>query len=595
MCGIVGFTGPTDTKLIRKMNDVQVHRGPDSEGFAEFPHEGVSLAARRLQIIDIERGEQPMVSARGRSTIVFNGEVFNSPDLRKQLLSLGVPFNSGHSDTEVVVNIYDENGPAGVTQLNGMFAFVVFDHEKRRLFGARDRFGIKPLYYSTAGGRFAFASELKSLLTLPWIHKELDPQAVFHYLSFQSVPAPLSIFQGIHKLEPGQSFIYDTQSHRLDTSYYWVPSIAQLDNAPVVDPSVTLRVALDRAVSRWSTSDVGVVSSLSGGIDSALVTALHAVSTAKTDTFTLGFSGNQDFDERRYARLVATKYANEHHEIEIGPGDVLNELDQMVWHLDEPYGGGLPSWFIFKSMGAKSKVALTGVGGDELFGNYGKWVAFESWRARVKLATGRLRMSRNRWPIGSRYHPLIFGDSGKRQALQPGILSGVEQASEEMIEALWDPTHNPRNAITLVDLRQQLPNEFLAMVDRFSMAHSVEARTPFLDNEFVDMVLTLPSHQRSAEGDHKATLKRAALELIPDAVLTQPKRGFVLPLGAWVRNEFRHLAETHLAPKVLEQQGIFRSTLWDSLIMPTLHSDASDPSRLWTLLMFQLWHKRFLD
>lgn len=595
MCGIVGFTGGVEIELLNRMNQVQTHRGPDSQGIALDPREGVALAARRLRIIDFAHGEQPLNSVSAASTIVFNGEIFNASELRHELREAGIEFRSAHSDTEVVVNMYEHYGPSFVTRLNGMFGFVIYDHAQRLLFGARDRFGIKPLYYSTSEKRFSFASELKALITLPWIDRELDAHSLFQYLSFQAVPAPQSIFRGVRKLNPAETFTYNVRTRECRTAIYWTPDFVPNQNVDSSDAPSRIRTTLEQAVVRWSTSDVRVVSSLSGGIDSALVTAFHAANVSKPATFTLGFTGSSELDERKYASLVASRYSAEHNEIEIGPAEVLADLEDMIWHLDEPYAGGLPSWFIFKEIGKTSKVALTGVGGDELFGNYGKWVAFESLRSRLKSAALRLIGRGRRWPIGSRYHPMIFTDASKRQLFAEDFWHKDIEASERIIESLWPAGLNARDAVTCIDLRQQLPNEFLHMLDRFSMAHSVEARTPFLDHAFVDEVLRLPASIRSADKDHKAVLRASADGLIPDEVLAQPKRGFVIPLAQWLRSDFRHLVEHYLAPRRLRRQGIFAPQVWDAIALPALIPPGLDPQGVWTLLMFQLWHERFID
>ena len=345
------------------------------------PSTGVHLAMRRLSIIDLSGGHQPMSNEDQNVWIVFNGEIYNHAQLRAQLTAAGHRFRSDHSDTEVLVHLYEEEGEGMVERLNGMFAFVIYDKRKKRLFGARDRAGIKPLYYHRAPGFFAFASELKALLVTPSVSKQLDLQSVSDYLSFQCVPAPRSILKDVQKLPPAHLFSYALDTREFSSRRYWQPPCAGTRPAAATEETCLLvREQFTRAVLRWAMSDVPIACALSGGIDSSsIVGVLSQEGIRDLHTFTLGFGSAEGaaLDERALARATARRWKTIHHEITIRPRDLLNDLDHMIWHLDEPYGGGLPSWYVFKGMKGIVKVGVTGTGGDELFGNYGKWLRYE--------------------------------------------------------------------------------------------------------------------------------------------------------------------------------------------------------------------------
>jgi asparagine synthase (glutamine-hydrolysing) len=602
MCGIVGLARAGNGELLRAMNSSQVHRGPDDEGYYFDDRDEVALAMRRLSIIDVAGGHQPMASADGRLCIVFNGEIFNAAALRKELEGEGCRFLTDHSDTEVLVHLYARHGEAMLERLNGMFAFVIHNREGRRLFGARDHFGIKPFYYAHANNRFAFASELKSLRPVPWLGWGLDPQALSHYLSFQCVPSPRTIYRSVAKLPAAHAFTLDLESMALRTFRYWWPPAGESAAAavPAAELPALVRRELDGAVDRWMASDVPVACSLSGGIDSTAILGLMAGRAGEPiRTYSLGFDDAGDLDERPLARLAAERWGTEHHEIVIDSDHLLDDLDAMIWSLDEPYAGGLPSWFVFKGMAGKVKVCMTGTGGDELFGNYGKWRMYESWRQAARPCAG-LALRNPRWladfsrhPRGSRYS-MYFRESDKDGFLLTGAWLDRRESSEALVERLWHEA-NPatvRDAVRLIDMQIQLPDEFLHMTDRFSMAHSIEARTPFLDRQFAERMMALPAAQRIGSVRLKQVLVDAVRDLLPPELLSAPKKGFVLPVSGWLRGALRPELERLLGADYLRRQGIFRETVFKRLVRPHLDGQADHGWQLWTLLMFQLWQER---
>lgn len=596
MCGIVGFVGSGHSGAASAMNARQRHRGPDDEGIIHDPKHELSLAMSRLSIIDISDGHQPMEDVFGNFVIVYNGEIFNAPELRAELEAQGYRFRTNHSDTEVILQLYARDGEDCVRLLNGMFAFALYDRLRSKLLLARDAFGIKPLFFWKKENKFAFASEIKSLLALQSISREIDRDSLGYYLALQYTPPSRSIYSDIHKLPAGHSLTLDLIHRKEVLRRYWSPPVAPPIASPPENLTSELRYRLEAAVCSWAISDVPIGISLSGGIDSSAIVGLLASQGYRLKTWTLGFEadniGGVDLDERRLAHQVAERWGTEHHEIVLKPDTLLADLGAMVAQLDEPYAGGLPSWYVFREMSGSVKVALTGSGGDELFGNYGKWRHMQPplvpWAARLSRAIaihGPLQYFQN--PHGALYK-VQFGEKEQRRMMKDGHIAEVP----EMLERLWidSGTPDPRQAIAYVDIQTQLPEEFLMMTDRFSMAWSVEARTPFLDLRLADFVLSLPSKERSPNGSLKGLLISAVRDLLPTDLLLAKKRGFVLPTADWLRGRLRPLLDHFLGREFLQKQGLFRTDLHGHLVRPH-HAGKGGrlTEQLWTLLMFQLW------
>ncbi len=640
MCGIVGIAGPHELKWIHDMNGAIVHRGPDDQGFYSSLDGAVSLAMRRLSILDIEGGHQPMSSRDGSIWIVFNGEIYNAPQLRAQLESQGRRFVTDHSDTEVLLHLYETKGEAMLGDLNGMFAFVIHDQRRNRLFGARDRMGIKPLYYTRNDTRFAFASELKSLLSLPFLSRNMDLQSLHHYMTLLYVPGTQSILKHVFRIPPGHSFTYDLSRCAMTVSRYWEVDGTSFEDHSPEEWSALLRKELRDAVGRWTLSDVPIACSLSGGLDSSAIIGLLAEQgRPQVQTFSLGFEGEdeQEWNELELACQVAKRWGTIHRELILKPNDLLDDLIEMVWHLDEPYGGGLPAWYVFREMSKDVKVGLTGTGGDELFGNYGKFSRYEadpivhaaiSLRRHFKsgvsalanymrpLAAGsqwippswpvlgrdRLLSKLSRLldaPFGSHYYANFdyFSDEQKHQFVLAQHGGRTCQDTAEYLQELFDQssTRDLRTGLAAVDFKTQLAEEFLFMTDRFSMAHSLEARTPFLDHHLVELVFRIPPSIRTKSDDPKYLLKRAVSDLLPPALLTARKRGFTIPLGLWLQGPLRPLAERLLSPDRLDKQGIFRKDFFNRYVQPHLEGKARYDMKVWAALMFQLWHVVFIE
>jgi len=606
MCGIVGFAGrpggADPVELLEKMNASQFHRGPDEGGVFADQASSVYLAMRRLSIQDLGGGSQPMSIADESIWIVYNGEVYNAPELREELEDLGCTFKTKSSDTEVILKLYQQMGQDMLSRLNGMFAFVIFDRRKNQLFFARDRLGIKPFYYAWNENRFSFASELKSLLTLPWIDREIDSQALSDYFTFQCIPSPHSIFKSVKKLPPAHCGMIDLNKKSIDIWRYWsVEFQPELKFASENELVSFVREETERAVKRWLLSDVPVAASLSGGIDSSVVVGLVSKINSDLSTYSLGFEDANELDERDLARTVAKRYGVNHHEIVIKSGDLLKDLNSMIYHLDEPYAGGLPSWFVFKAMAKDVKVGLTGSGGDEIFGNYGKWIPYQYHLRRLKrtarhLFEGHSLKDAMKFPVGFYYHIYFREEEKRKRIFSEEFLKNQLVPSEELIEKLWRdcPSPHPRNKVPFIDTQIQLPEEFLHMTDRFSMAHSLEARTPFLDHEFMEKMYRIPAELRTHSDKLKSLMHRAYADLLPQEILKAKKKGFVLPVEKWLRGRLKPSLEAYLDPSYLRRQGIFKDNLFEEIAKPHIEGKKDEQWRLWTLLNFQFWYEKMV-
>ncbi|MBI2637982.1 asparagine synthase (glutamine-hydrolyzing) [Candidatus Peregrinibacteria bacterium] len=599
MCGIVGIIGPQEESWISEMNACQFHRGPDEGAVFRDPKAQISLASRRLAIIDLAEGHQPMSTRDGRYTIVFNGEIYNAPELRAALQKKGVEFLTDHSDTEVVLQLYAAEKENMLRMLNGMFAFAIYDRAKQTLFCARDHAGIKPFYYFQSSDRFVFASELKSLLQLPFIKRELNHQSFFHYMSLMYVPGEETIFQGIKRLPAGYALTYDFASRRIKIQKWWTPKFSTDPNSSrdVRDWVSRLREEFKKAVLRWTIADVSVGCSLSGGLDSSSIVGLLAKAGQKVKTYSLGFTGGHEdyWNELPRARLVAQKWQTDHHELVMTPESLLDDLIAMVWHLDEPYGGGLPSWSVFQFMSRDVKVGLTGTGGDELFGNYGKWLGLERFGP-FGLFRRKSVVTREIFQKEFFERHYYFPDAEKRAFLHIPNSKTILDTSEMLYS--WFQSTNAsaaRDQTAFTDLSTQLPEEFLMMTDRFSMAHSLEARTPFLDREFMELALSVPADFRTKPHNLKYLLREIVSDLLPRELRHARKKGFVVPLTMWLRGKLRPLAATLLHPDRLKKQGIFRPEFYDAYVLPHLEGRADHTNKVWAALMFQLWHHVFIE
>ena len=596
MCGIAGFAGGGDTGVLRKMTDAIAHRGPDDEGLWQDEKARVCLGFRRLAIIDLAGGHQPMFTADGKLGIVFNGEIYNHAELRAELQARGHIFQTDHSDTEVLLHGWREWGEQLNERLNGMWAFVIFDREKNRLFGSRDRFGKKPFYYFHGKGDFVFASELRALTRHPAVPRTISPLSLKKYFAYCYIPAPRSIYENVWKLPGGHSMSYDLATHELKISRWWEFVIEPDERlaahagdlfsqtgsttdylAPLTSPpagKVTalgdllceeIRAVLEKAVKRRLTSDVPLGIFLSGGIDSSAIAALAAkhVARGELNTFSIGFT-EPSFDESGYAKLVADKLGTRHRNETLDLDKSLELLPDIVSRLDEPLGDGslLPTFQLCKFTRQHVTVALGGDGGDELFAGYDPFRALQKAELYAKLVPHpvheAIRLIAARLPVshanisldfkikrtlrGLSYPPPLW-NAVWMGALEPREMvelfrepADIEEIYSEAIVA-WDHCKQPN----IVDRALQfwtnlyLQDGILAKVDRASMMNSLEARSPFLDIEFVDLARRIPWQLKLRDGQTKWILKKSLAPLLPREIVERPKKGFGMPVGRWIK------------------------------------------------------------
>lgn len=630
MCGITGaiWTDPRraiDAPTLRKMTDVIRHRGPDDDGAytSEFclrppyePMPGVALGFRRLSIIDLEGGHQPMSNEDGNVWVVFNGEIYNYQALRRRLDGAGHSFRT-NSDTETIVHLYENEGLDFVQHLNGMFAIAIWDARERRLVLARDRVGQKPLVYRHEPGRLLFASELKSLLQVADVPREVDAGAIDDYLTYQYIPHPKTIFTGIRKLPPGHLAVY--QDGELAVQPYWEPDLHQENAISASEASERLVELLTSSVEMRMRSDVPLGAFLSGGVDSSLIVALMQQRSDKPiKTFTIGFP-IPEYDETSYAQQVASHLGTDHEELQVSP-DGVAILPKLVWHYDEPFAdsSAIPTWYVSEMTRQHVTVALSGDGGDELFAGYPRYKAV--WLASQLDQLGPLRslLAAPAWQKlpGSRQKSLVrrfkrfsefLGKTPQRRYLEwIAIFNESRRAAmyrDDFVERL--PNTDPfsflgnawaragsRDVVTsasLADLTTYLPCDLMTKVDIASMAHGLEVRQPFLDYRVVEFAASLPSSLKFRRGRGKLLLRRTFGHLLPKAIWNRRKMGFGVPLDHWFRNELRELTHDTLLDDSSQIGKWFRRDTIEQLVAEHESRQYDHAYRLWSLLVLELW------
>lgn len=617
MCGIAGvmsFDGkPVSSEELRAMCGALVHRGPDDEGV--YLEKDVGLAMRRLSIIDLETGHQPVSNEDGTVWVVLNGEIYNFRQLRRELEHRGHTFSTA-TDTEVIVHLYEEHGPRCVEHLRGMFAFALWDERRRTLLLARDRLGIKPLYYVDIGDRLLFASELKSILQLPEVERALNWTAVSHFLTFLTTPPTDSIIEGVRKLEPGY-LLLASPGKGLRRERYWEVCFEPDHSRSGEDFAEELGARLKESVGLHLVSDVPLGAFLSGGIDSSAVVATMAHLTASpVKTFSVGFS-DQEYNELPHARLVAERFGTEHHELLLEP-DALDILEDLAWYLDEPFGdpSAIPTYMVSKLAAEHVTVVLSGDGGDELFAGYDKYVV-EGWQRRARFLpaparralgalsrcmpdgmTGRNLLRRFSLPHPERYLDAVtlFRRDEQEKLLTPDACTQVSHFDPWRAGDghLGNGNGNWLSALQRFDLHHYLPLDILTKVDRMSMAHSIEARVPLLDHKLVEFAATIPAELQLHNGQTKYLFKRALRGILPGEILDRPKHGFAVPLGRWFRGQLGSVVRDLLLSDTCRRRGILNTAYIEQLIRRHEQGRELD-FHLWTLISLELWCRTFLD
>jgi asparagine synthase (glutamine-hydrolysing) len=609
MCGIAGFTGPHNRTALELMTECLRHRGPDAAGYWEGPD--ISLGMRRLAIIDVATGQQPVFNEDGTIAVVFNGEIYNHIELREALQRAGHRFSTDHSDTEVLVHLYEDRGLDFLHDLNGMFAIALWDARRRRLLLARDRLGIKPLYFARIPGGVAFGSEPKALLEHPAISRAPNFTAIHHYLSLKNVPAPLSAFRDMEQLRSGELAV--CSGSEIERRRWWSVEFDQCADLDESEAADQIRALLEDSVRLQMRSDVPFGAYLSGGVDSSSVVALLAkLGAGEIKTFTLVYDDNlpNKEEDRHFARAVAERYGTEHHEHRVTFADLPEKLDHVVRSFDEPFSGVISTYFITQSISRHVKVALSGDGADEMFGSYlahriaAPLAAYAAGRNdpaalapfdndMPRLAALVARGDEAAWRAGL----FLLDDAQKNELYSPRMREAVGGClTEELIRgALRDcRSRDPLNRALFLDLETLLPDQVLTFVDRLSMAHSVEVRPPFLDHRLVQFVADLPGSVKIKGGRVKHILKEAVRDLLPAELLARPKEGFIMPINEWLIGSLKDYVQARLAPDRLARHGLFRADAIRQMLNIHYSGAASRGNQIWNLLMLQLWWEEYV-
>jgi asparagine synthase (glutamine-hydrolysing) len=631
ICGIVDFNGrAVDRAMVKRMADVIEHRGPDGEGFyfngpdarhtngsgSQFAGASVGLAARRLAIIDVASGQQPISNEDGSVWVAYNGEIYNFASLRDELEAAGHTFRT-HCDTEVIVHAYEQWGDDLVARFNGMFAFALWDDKRQRLLLARDRMGVKPLVYAQRGGRLLFGSEIKSLLEDPEVSREIDFNVLISYLSFFAIPEPHSLLLGIKRVPAGHILIFENGEARLKK--YWDIYFAEGERRSEGQWLEELEALLEDAVRIRLVSEVPLGAFLSGGIDSSLVVAMMARAKGEIKTCSIEFTPG--YSEARYARLVADRFNTDHREHAFGRDEAWQKLPEMVWHHDEPSQSLIQTYFVSKAARERVTVALSGLGGDELFTGYPSHVAAQRFHYIDKLPRALIKGLRLLKPIlkggrgarldrflesalmspetrfASRY--LQATDARDRErALSTELLeSASANAPTEYLIELFGAANSKdfRNRVLYVDQKAYLANELLRTTDSMSMAHSLEVRTPFLDYRIVELAARMPVEMKLRGTTTKVAIRKLAERLLPREVSQRPKSGFNVPIRSWISLSSETFVRDHLSAETIRRRGYFNAEHVGRMLDDHFAGIGDRSQWIMMLLTFEIWHRLFVD
>jgi len=621
MCGIaVWFDpegGPADPAWLEAAAGSLIHRGPDESGVHSEP--GLGMAFRRLSIVDLQTGSQPLSNEDGTVWIVFNGEIYNHADLHRELESRGHRYRT-RSDTESIAHAYEEWGERCVERLRGMFAFAIWDRKERRLFVARDRVGIKPLYIARTGRAILCASEIKALLAHPGVRRAVRIDGLVEHLTLRYAPSPRTLFDGIEKLPPGHFLSVDENGERLER--YWQVAYEPKASPRIEDALDELDGRLEEAVRLRLMSDVPLGALLSGGLDSSVVVAIMSrLLERPVQTFSVGFDAPGPYSELAFARRVAEHCRTEHREILVGPADVLRELPQLAWHQDEPISepAAIPTFLVSKLARETVTVVLTGEGGDELFAGYPKYAADPIARRIAHLPAalrdGLAGALAKRLPFGFRKLQVMarsagLADEGERYASWFAGFAGPERAAllspllrqhEGSAAAAFrdvlaaTQARRPLDRMLDADLQLWLPDDLLMKVDKMSMAASVEARVPLLDHPLIEWSAGLPDRFKTRGLVGKVLLKRLGDRLLPREIVHRRKVGFTVPLAPWFRGPLRPLLEDALLSPASLARGYFDASSLRGYVADHVEGRRDRSRELWTLLTLELWHRAFID
>ncbi len=621
ICGIVNFdqTELVDRSLIERMTETLAHRGPDDDGF--FVEGRVGLGFRRLSIIDLSGGRQPIFNEDGSAAIIFNGEIYNYRDLAAELAAAGHTFKT-RSDTETILHAYEEYGDDCVQHLRGMFAFAIWDRRRRRLLLARDRLGVKPLYYYRNNRFLAFASEIKALVEIPSIPREVDPEALDLFLSLRYVPGPRTMFKNIFKLQPGNVLVMDETGVR--TRKYW--DINYPTQGPPSSQHVIERFGelLEESVRLRLIAEVPLGVFLSGGLDSSAILAVMSKLAGgdRVKTFSVGYEASstkeEEANEFAYARLATNAFAAEHHECRLSPKEFEDFVPDLVWHLDEPLAdpSSIPLYFISKLAREHITVVLSGEGADEIFAGYGiyrRMLALNRiheglpaagllapWLSRLLPSEALRYYARmSGQPLEVRYRGVSrgFTTESKQQLVGEGRTKRSEQQLLEIFGCYFKAVEkaSPLNRMLYVDAKIWLPDDLLMKADKMTMANGLELRVPFLDHELVEFAATLQDDWKLGGKGGKTLLRRAMRGVLPNAIIDRPKKGFPIPIASWLRGPLRQFARENLLARDAACGRYMDSAAVNRIVDEHEQGRVDRSQEVWALLVFEFWHRHFID
>lgn len=624
MCGICGMVGFANQDLLKKMCRIMSHRGPDDEGY--FIDKNIGLGIRRLSIIDLETGHQPIHNEDETIWIVFNGEIYNFQELRESLKKKGHQFYT-KTDTEVIIHLYEEKGKDCVNYLNGMFAFAIWDKKKEKLFLARDRLGIKPLYYTVVDGSLLFASEIKALLKCDKVEREVNLIGMHHFLTFLYVPAPFSMFKGIKKLPPAHTMSY--KNGKLEMTQYWDLCFSKAKIKRKEYYSERILELLREAVKIRLVSDVPLGVFLSGGIDSSSIAGLMSqLSNGGVKTFSIGYEEKfASYNELKYSRLVAKHFGTDHHEFILKP-DAVELLPEIVQHFDEPFAdsSAIPTYLVSQMARKHVTVALSGIGGDEAFGGYPRYIGLQVSRYYEKLP---LFVRKNilaplieqfpestesvnivGWlkrftcggilPMNERYlswvsffdnnsYNKLFTDELKKElSMNDPFETHREFLEKEGIADFFD-------RVFYLDVKTYLTDDLLTMGDRMSMANSLELRVPFCDHKLLEFSASIPYSIKIEGFRLKYLLKRAVSQLLPKEIITKRKQGFMIPLGSWLQTELKDLTLDLLSKRSVKKRNYFNWECVQWMLREHCEGRQNFADQIWALMTLEIWHRIYID
>ncbi|NUU97594.1 asparagine synthase (glutamine-hydrolyzing) [Marinitoga sp. 1138] len=619
MCGFVGFSGQKNLDILKTMTNSIIHRGPDEEGF--YYDEDINLGSRRLSIIDIKSGKQPIHNETKDIWAVWNGEIYNFKELRNELLEKGHIFYTNHSDSEVIVHLYEEYDLNFVKKINGMFSIAIWDKKRKKIILVRDRVGQKPLFYSILNNTIIFSSEIKAILKHPKYVKEPNFEAIYHYFTFKNIPAPMTAFQNIYSLLPGEMLVFDLNKKEKKLIKYWEIDFSKQTTDSTEEIKYKIKNYLEDSVKLRMISDVPIGAYLSGGLDSsAVVSIMSKYSNSKIKTFSLGYTTFLEHkdDDIKSARHISEILDTEHYEYYMSPNELIEDLPDILRSFDNPFSGTISTFFLSKLIKKHVKVALSGDGADELFASYlaprlaqplyyfeklynkykennlseNEKNLFKPFEKNMSFLEKLYLLSKGKQYIW-KYNILLFKDAEKRNLLDKNKFYFDDINTLDLVKNDFSKLKaiDPLNKILEYEWKTLLPDQVLAFVDFLSMAHSIEVRSPFLDYRLIEYVASIPGNLKIKNGIVKFILKESLKDLVPERIINRKKEGFVLPIFWWLKNEIKDFVFDTLSFNRL-QNSLFNKSYIQNLLKEYYEKNENDftlAAKIWNIVSFQIW------